>query len=73
MPGKETEFCRRQAERLQRLAQQCVDARIRKQVNKMAAAWAERAGEREAAPALPQLSGSATHLSRWQEAHSKIR
>jgi hypothetical protein len=34
MMARETEFYHRQAERLQRLAEQCVDAEIRKQVAK---------------------------------------
>ncbi len=42
-PTERTEFCRRQAERLQRLAQECVDSEIRKQIIGLAAQWAEMA------------------------------
>jgi hypothetical protein len=41
MMARETEFYHRQAERLQRLAEQCVDAEIRKQVAKKARAKKE--------------------------------
>ncbi len=46
MPARETEFCRRQAERLQRLAEQCVDPEIRKQITDLAAEWAEMGKEK---------------------------
>ena len=46
MSYRETEFCRRQAERLQRLAEECVDPEIRKQITALAAEWAEMAKEK---------------------------
>jgi hypothetical protein len=46
MSAREAEFCRRQAERLQRLAEECVDAEIRKQIREMAAEWAEGAKQK---------------------------
>jgi hypothetical protein len=41
--AREKEFYHRQAERLQRLPEQCVDPEIRKQITDLAAEWAERA------------------------------
>jgi hypothetical protein len=52
MSERETEFCRRQAGRLRRLAEECVDPEIRKQVTEMAEEWAERANAK--AKPLPQ-------------------
>ena len=46
MSYRETEFCRRQAERLQRLAQECVNPEIRKQIIDLAAEWSEMAKEK---------------------------
>lgn len=46
MSARETEFCRRQAERLQRLAEECVDPEARKQVSEIAAEWAEKTKEK---------------------------
>jgi hypothetical protein len=43
MSSRETEFCRHQAERLHRLAAQCVDPEIRKQVAEIAEEWAKKA------------------------------
>jgi hypothetical protein len=47
MSARETEFCRRQAERLQRLAEQSIDPEVRKQITKIAAEWAEKARAKE--------------------------
>lgn len=47
MHRTEVEFCRRQAERLFKLAQQCVDAQIRDQVTRLAIEWADRATAKE--------------------------
>jgi hypothetical protein len=43
MSYREAEFCRRQAERLRLLAEECVDGEIRKQITDLAEEWAERA------------------------------
>jgi hypothetical protein len=41
MSYRETEFCRRQAERLRLLAEECVNPEICKQITEMAAEWAD--------------------------------
>ena len=46
MSQRDAEFCRRQAERLQRLAEECVDLEIRKQIIDLAAQWAEMAKQK---------------------------
>ena len=56
MDRKEVEFCRRQGERLLRLAHECVDPQIREQVTAMANEWLERARAKER---LPKLSSPA--------------
>ena len=43
MHGSESEFCRRQAGRLLKLAGQCSDAEVRAQLSVMANEWLERA------------------------------
>ena len=47
MHRTETEFCRQQAERLSALAENCVDAGIRKKVRALAKEWADRATSKE--------------------------
>ncbi len=43
MRASESEFCRRQADRLRKLAEQCSDADVRDQLSVMANEWLERA------------------------------
>jgi hypothetical protein len=43
MPRREADFCRRQAERMHALAEQCIDRNIRAQVEQ----WADRALAKE--------------------------
>ena len=50
MQRTEAEYCRYQAERLLRLAQQCVDPEIRDQVTAMANEWLERVKAKEPPP-----------------------
>jgi hypothetical protein len=45
----ESEYCRRQAERLRDLASQCDDPHVRDQLEKMAQDWADMAAQKEAA------------------------
>jgi hypothetical protein len=47
MARSEAEFCRQQAERLMRLAHECVDPQIRAQVTAMAKEWLDRARAKE--------------------------
>ena len=47
MPTSEAEFCQRQAERLLRLAEDCIDPEIRAQVIAMANEWLEKAKPKE--------------------------
>ncbi len=42
MPRTEAEFYRRQAERMHALAKQCIDPKVRDQVQEMAKNWADR-------------------------------
>jgi hypothetical protein len=56
MDRKEVEFCRRQGERLLRLAQECVDAQIREQVTAIANEWLERAKAKERLPKMSSLA-----------------
>jgi len=49
MARTESDFCHRQAERMHALARQCIDPKIRHQVEAMAKAWTDR----EAAEASP--------------------
>jgi hypothetical protein len=48
MAAMEAEFCRRQAERVRDLANQCHDPDIRDQLEKMASDWADMARQKEA-------------------------
>jgi len=50
MNRTEPEFCRRQAERLYALANECVDPRIREKVKALAQEWAEIATAKENIP-----------------------
>jgi hypothetical protein len=47
MDRTEAEYCRHQAERLLRLAEECVDPAIRDQVRAMANEWLARAAAKE--------------------------
>jgi hypothetical protein len=47
MHRTEAEFCRQQAERLLKLAQQCVNAEIRDQITILANEWANKAKAKE--------------------------
>jgi hypothetical protein len=58
MHGSESEFCRRQANRLLKLAEQCSDADVRGQLAVMANEWLERAKAIES-PAKPDLTNRA--------------
>jgi hypothetical protein len=58
MHGSESEFCRRQADRLLKLAAQCSDADVRGQLAVMANEWLERAKAIEG-PAKPDLTNRA--------------
>jgi hypothetical protein len=55
MHGSESEFCRRQADRLLKLAEQCSDDDVRGQLSVMASEWLERAKANEG-PAKPDLT-----------------
>jgi hypothetical protein len=48
MSPKESEFCRRQAERLQALAEECTDPELRDQISEMAKEWADKAAAKAA-------------------------
>jgi hypothetical protein len=48
MSPKESEFCRRQAERLQSLAKECTDPELRDQISAIAKEWADRAAAKAA-------------------------
>jgi hypothetical protein len=48
MSPKESEFCRRQAERLQALANECTDPELRDQISEIAKEWADRAAAKAA-------------------------
>jgi hypothetical protein len=50
MTRREADFCRRQAERMQALADQCIDRNIRTQVEKMKKEWTDRAFEDRLSP-----------------------
>jgi hypothetical protein len=50
MASSETEFCRKQAERLMRLAEHCSDPQIRAKVLELAQEWLQRAGSKEPPP-----------------------
>jgi len=52
MPKTEPEYCRRQADRMRALAEQCRDPKIRGQVEAMAKDWADKAVAREDRRAL---------------------
>lgn len=58
MRASESEFCRRQADRLRKLAEQCSDADVRDQLSVMANEWLERAkaAESPAKPDLPDIA-----------------
>jgi hypothetical protein len=58
MHGSESEFCRRQADRLLKLAEQCSDADVRGQLSVMANEWLERAKAPEglAKPGLTDIA-----------------
>ncbi len=43
MERTEAEFCRQQAERLLKLAKECTDFKLRKDLSDMAQQWVERA------------------------------
>jgi len=43
MERTEAEFCRQQAERLLKLAKECTDFKLRKDLTDMAQEWVERA------------------------------
>ncbi len=58
MHGSESEFCRRQADRLLKLAEQCSDADVRDQLSVMASEWLERAKATEGL-ARPDLTDTA--------------
>jgi len=47
MSRTEAEFCHRQAERMQALAKQCNDPKVRDHVEVMAKNWADRGNEKE--------------------------
>ena len=50
MPSSETEFCRKQAERLMRLAEHCSDPNTRAKVLELAQEWLQRASSKEPPP-----------------------
>ena len=58
MHASESEFCRRQAVRLLKLAEQCSDADVRDQLSVMANEWLERAkaAESPGKPDLPDIA-----------------
>jgi len=47
VPKTEPEYCRRQAERMHALAEQCPDPKIRDQVEAIAKNWADKAVSRD--------------------------
>jgi hypothetical protein len=47
MSRTEAEFCRQQAERMHALAKQCIDPKIRDQVELMAKNWVDRGNEKK--------------------------
>ena len=60
MYRNEAEYCREQAGRLLRLAQECVDPKVRNQVSNIANEWLERAKAKE----RRRHVGSPDHVSR---------
>jgi hypothetical protein len=47
MQRADAEFCRRQAERMEKLASECVDPGVREKIIALAKEWADRANAKE--------------------------